>query len=85
MDAEKQRNQNQLCQSKEPTSLFEGNSFLVVKEVKEEALPLPNQISGRAAPDIAVQKNIDYIRNLTKMKADRERQQKEFQEKLQAE
>ena len=56
MDAEKQRNQNQLCQSKEPTSLFEGNSFLVVKEVKEEALPLPynNQISGRAAPDIAV-------------------------------
>ena len=65
---------NNLNQSKVPTALFEGNSFIVVKEVTDEALPGVNYVKVRAGPDIAVQKNIDYIRNLEKIKAERERQ-----------
>jgi len=52
-----------------------------VKEVSEDALPSVNLVKVRAAPDLAVQKNIEYIRNIEKLKAERERQHKEYLEK----
>ena len=45
---------NNLNQSKVPTALFEGNSFIVVKEVADEALPGVNSVKVRTGPDIAV-------------------------------
>jgi len=52
-----------------------------VKEVSEDALPSVNFLKVRAAPDLAVQKNIDYVRNMEKLKAERERQHKEYLDK----
>jgi hypothetical protein len=49
----------------------------MVKEVSEDALPKNNVLNVRAKPDVAVQKNIEYLRNLGKIRAERERQQKE--------
>ena len=80
-EAERLRNQNQLCASRDPTSLFEGSNYLVVKEVSEDALPKTYVLNARAAPDYAVQKNIEYIKNIAKIRADRERKQKEYLER----
>jgi len=84
-EEEKLRNQNNLNQSSVPTKLIEGNSFISIKEVSDENLPKVNLVKSYAAPDIAVQKNIDYIRNLEKIKAERARLEKEYQEKKAAE
>ncbi len=67
------RNQNNLCASRDPTSLFEGSNYLVVREVSDDALPKTYSLNARAAPDYAVQKNIEYIRNLARIRADREK------------
>ncbi len=62
-----------MCSSNVPTSLFEGANFLMVKEISEDSLPKTNYVNVRAAPDVAVQKNIEYIRNLAKIRAERDK------------
>ena len=49
-----------------------------MNEVSEDALPKSNVLNVRAKPDIAVQRNIEYLRNLGKIRAEREKQQKEY-------
>lgn len=53
----------------------------MVKEVSGDALPKTYVLNARAAPDYAVQKNIEYIKNIARIRADRERKQKEYLER----